>query len=85
MLLLLLCWHHRFLGAVTDLFAISTTSLLGLRLAPCFDRPYLSASMAEFWSQRWNVTTTFLLRCAAACAVIKPAVAGGRLCHCSLS
>eukprot|EP00882_Tetradesmus_deserticola_P018829 GHRQ01020222.1.p1 GENE.GHRQ01020222.1~~GHRQ01020222.1.p1 ORF type:complete len:452 (+),score=111.69 GHRQ01020222.1:388-1743(+) len=51
-----------FLGAATDCFALLTTVLLGMRLAPSFDRPYLSGSLTEFWSQRWNVTTTYLFR-----------------------
>jgi D-alanyl-lipoteichoic acid acyltransferase DltB (MBOAT superfamily) len=51
-----------FLGGATDCFALLTTALLGMRLAPSFDRPYMSGSLTEFWSQRWNVTTTYLFR-----------------------
>eukprot|EP00775_Hariotina_reticulata_P013397 gene13397-13525_t len=43
---------NMYLGLITDLFGIVATLWLKLKVAPSFDRPYLSASMAEFWSQR---------------------------------
>jgi D-alanyl-lipoteichoic acid acyltransferase DltB (MBOAT superfamily) len=53
-----------FMGGVLDCFALLATALLGMRVAPSFDRPYMSLSLAQFWGHRWNVTTTYLLRCA---------------------
>lgn len=34
----------------------------GLPVAPHFDAPYLSASISEFWSTRWNLTVSNALR-----------------------
>ena len=35
---------------------------LGLRTAPDFDRPFLSGSLRDFWSRRWNLNTGYSLR-----------------------
>ena len=38
------------------------TSMVGLRIAPHFDQPYLSSSITDFWSRRWNLTAGNALR-----------------------
>jgi hypothetical protein len=35
----------------------------GVEVAPSFDKPWLSTSFADYWSRRWNLTTTYMLRC----------------------
>jgi hypothetical protein len=34
----------------------------GVEVAPSFDKPWLSTSFADYWSRRWNLTTTYMLR-----------------------
>ncbi|KAL6646713.1 hypothetical protein ACP70R_015407 [Stipagrostis hirtigluma subsp. patula] len=41
--------------------------VLGMELEPPFDRPYLSASLQDFWGRRWNLMAS---------AVLRPAVYG---------
>lgn len=36
--------------------ALGLSALVGLRLSENFRRPYLSASVTEFWSARWHIT-----------------------------
>lgn len=36
--------------------ALGLSALVGLRLSENFRRPYLSASVTEFWSTRWHIT-----------------------------
>jgi hypothetical protein len=42
--------------------AASARAALGLDLEPQFDRPYLSASLRDFWGRRWNLAVPALLR-----------------------
>ena len=42
--------------------ATLATSLIGLRISPHFDEPYLSHSVAAFWGRRWNITASNTLR-----------------------
>ncbi|GJN27252.1 hypothetical protein PR202_gb15257 [Eleusine coracana subsp. coracana] len=42
--------------------AAAARGLLGLDLAPQFDRPYLSSSLRDFWARRWNLSVSALLR-----------------------
>lgn len=37
-------------------------ALLGVDLEPQFDRPYLSASLRDFWGRRWNLSVPAVLR-----------------------
>lgn len=37
-------------------------ALLGEELEPPFDRPYLAASLRDFWGRRWNLAVPALLR-----------------------
>ncbi|KAF8069512.1 ASAT1 [Scenedesmus sp. PABB004] len=50
------------LGAIWDAWCLAVTLSLGLRLAPSFDKPWLSTSFADYWSRRWNLTATYCLR-----------------------
>nr|CAB3487412.1 unnamed protein product [Digitaria exilis] len=42
--------------------AAAARAFLGLDLEPQFDRPYLSASLRDFWGRRWNLSVSALLR-----------------------
>ena len=35
---------------------------LGVELLPCFDEPYLSSSLQDFWGRRWNLMVSRILR-----------------------
>ncbi|BAS78598.1 Os02g0468100 [Oryza sativa Japonica Group] len=37
---------------------------LGMEMEPQFDRPYLSASLRDFWGRRWNLVASAVLRAA---------------------
>lgn len=51
-----------FVGLVMALVGVLCVGLLGMRVAPHFDRPYLSSSLTDFWSRRWNLNTGYTLR-----------------------
>ncbi|KAG2500512.1 hypothetical protein HYH03_001289 [Edaphochlamys debaryana] len=51
-----------FLCGVFDLLGAFAHMTLGITAAPTFDRPWLSASFQDFWSRRWNLTTTYMMR-----------------------
>ena len=38
------------------------TALMGLTVRPLFQSPYLSASVGEFWTRRWNIAASKLFR-----------------------
>jgi len=42
--------------------AATARALMALDLEPQFDRPYLSASLRDFWGRRWNLSVPALLR-----------------------
>uniref|UniRef100_A0A453C821 Wax synthase domain-containing protein n=3 Tax=Triticinae TaxID=1648030 RepID=A0A453C821_AEGTS len=42
--------------------AAAARALLGMDLEPQFDRPYLSASLRDFWGRRWNLSVPAVLR-----------------------
>ena len=50
------------LGTTMDIQAAIVMSLVGMPLSPHCDKPYLSASVSEFWSRRWNITVANTLR-----------------------
>ena len=45
-----------------DSSASLARGLLGIRVAPHFDEPYLSTSFKDWWSRRWNLTVGNCLR-----------------------
>ncbi|CAD7697985.1 unnamed protein product [Ostreobium quekettii] len=49
------------LGVIMD-GTCSLTCMFGLELAPHFDKPWLSTSVAEFWGRRWNLVAADSLR-----------------------
>ena len=53
---------YAFLGALGDGPGAVMSSVVGVRLSPHFNNPFISASCADFWGSRWNVTAAYLLR-----------------------
>ncbi|KAK9837032.1 hypothetical protein WJX81_008263 [Elliptochloris bilobata] len=53
---------YAFLGFLMDGPASLATGLIGLQIAPHFDRPFMSSSLSDFWSRRWNLTAGNALR-----------------------
>lgn len=51
-----------FLGAMMDVLCAAASGFLGVSLAPHFGDPLRSASLSEFWAQRWNLFAAGLLR-----------------------
>lgn len=50
------------LGAIWDFWCLVVALWFGVEVAPSFDKPWLSTSFADYWSRRWNLTTTYMLR-----------------------
>ena len=50
------------LASVMELAASVSWMVMGLELMPHFDRPWLTTSISEFWSARWNLVIGALLR-----------------------
>ena len=50
------------LASVMELAACFSWMVMGLELMPHFDRPWLTTSISEFWSVRWNLVVGALLR-----------------------
>jgi hypothetical protein len=65
-LLLFLEGFSQYLGLSlgADAMAAAVTSTTGLAIAPPFDNPYASISLADFWNRRWNRTVSAVLRAA---------------------
>lgn len=62
-LLILYAIHIYFLlELVLAMVAALTRTLLGLELEPQFNEPYLSTSLQDFWSRRWNLMVTGILK-----------------------
>ena len=38
------------------------TSMIGLQIAPHFNKPFFSESLTSFWGKRWNLTVSNCLR-----------------------
>ena len=53
---------YLFMGVVMACVAVGSVGLLGMPVAPHFDRPFLSASLTDFWSRRWNLNTGYTMR-----------------------
>lgn len=53
---------YAFLGLLMDGPATLASSLIGLKIAPHFDKPFLTSSVSDFWSRRWNLTAGNALR-----------------------
>ena len=50
------------MAAIMNLVSILCIFALDIRVAPHFDQPYMSSSLADFWSRRWNLNTGYTLR-----------------------
>ena len=50
------------LGVIMDVASLVAAGVFGLHLAPHFDKPFLAASISEFWAQRWNLVAGAMLR-----------------------
>lgn len=53
---------YAFLGFAMDGPASLVTSLIGLQIAPHFNKPFLAESLTSFWGKRWNLTISNCLR-----------------------
>jgi hypothetical protein len=49
------------MSCILDLTLLASQNL-GLPLAQPFNKPFLSASLSEFWGMRWNVPQSQLLK-----------------------
>lgn len=63
LLLSLYCIHiYLILEAILGMVTSLARALVGIKLEPPFDQPYLSTSLQDFWGRRWNVVVTKILR-----------------------
>ncbi|OAY55670.2 probable long-chain-alcohol O-fatty-acyltransferase 1 [Manihot esculenta] len=59
----LYCAHtYLELEFVLAIFGVLARALFGFELDRQFDEPYLSSSLQDFWSRRWNLAVTSILR-----------------------
>lgn len=59
---LYVCLMFLLVDFLVELSSFAAGVLLGLELEPASDEPYLSTSVREFWSRRWNITVGRILR-----------------------
>jgi hypothetical protein len=53
---------YLFISIVMDCVGFISVLVLNLQVAPHFDRPFLSASLTDYWSRRWNLNTGYTMR-----------------------
>lgn len=53
---------YLFIASIMDCLGAVSLAVLNLSIAPHFDAPYLSCSLADYWSRRWNLTVGYVLR-----------------------
>ena len=46
---------YAYMGAMMDSLGGLALGVIGLRIAPHFDQYYLSTSVRDFWTRRWNL------------------------------
>ncbi|KVH88673.1 acyl-CoA--sterol O-acyltransferase 1-like [Cynara cardunculus var. scolymus] len=59
--ILFACSVYFFLELILVVSSITVELLLGVKLDPQFDEPYLSTSLQDFWGRRWNVMVNRIL------------------------
>lgn len=55
-------WLSLILGMTWDFYGVIAVAVFGLDVAPSFDKPWLSTSFNDYWSRRWNLTVSYMLR-----------------------
>jgi hypothetical protein len=65
---------YALLGVIMDGPAAAAAAAVGIRMSPHFDAPFLSSSLADLWSRRWNLVAGHSLR-----FLVYDIVAEGRL------
>jgi hypothetical protein len=53
---------YGFITLLMDVPGALVSGMLGMRLVPSFDEPWLATSVANFWGRRWNMPAAALLR-----------------------
>ncbi|KAF8095263.1 hypothetical protein N665_0338s0018 [Sinapis alba] len=55
---------HQYLSqdVLLTLLNVVVTATFGCKLEPQFNEPYLATSLQDFWSRRWNLTVSSILR-----------------------
>lgn len=53
---------YAFVSLMMAPLGAAVTWILHLDIAPYFDRPYLSCSLTDYWSRRWNLNAAYTLR-----------------------
>ncbi|CAN4114661.1 unnamed protein product [Withania somnifera] len=62
-IMVIYCFHiYLSLDIILAIVSGLARGLLGLQLEPQFNEPYLSTSLQDFWSRRWNLIVTGILR-----------------------
>ena len=56
------CHSYLAIEIVLSLAAAPARIILGLRLEPQFNEPYLATSLKDFWGRRWNLVTVSILQ-----------------------
>lgn len=63
MVYVLYCFHLYFgVEIVLSLCSLPAKAIIGAPIEPHFDEPYLSTSLQDFWSRRWNLMVPSILR-----------------------
>jgi len=60
--LLYYCYLYLGLEIVLAFITFTVQSVFGFEIEPLFNKPYLCTSLQDFWSHRWNIMITRILR-----------------------
>nr|GMD10142.1 acyl-CoA--sterol O-acyltransferase 1-like [Ipomoea batatas] len=62
-ILVIYCLHlYLFIDLILAIVAALARAVLGLKLEPTFNEPYLSSSLQDFWGSRWNLMVNRIMR-----------------------